>query len=217
MTHPVTRWSRPSDPIRLVSTNPVQASQVTSIVSTAADILREELPSLVASGIGQLPAALLSAALPIAGQPGGGVEPLVNALAPLLKIAPGELLQLITQAPAIQGGEDGNAQAIRILGTPQPVAAGEVTRLLLNLENDDDQADECGIHVTDLIGPSGHRLPASHVRVSPNPSRIPAHGAADIRVEVRIPSGTAPGWYTGLLQTDDGESVRALVRVQVGR
>lgn len=217
MTHPVTRWSRPSDPIRLVSKSPAQASQVTSIVSTAAEILREELPSLVASGIGQLPAALVPSALPIAGQPGGGVEPLVNALAPLLKTAPGQLLQLITQAPAVQGRDDGNAQAIRILGTSQPVAPGDVTRLLLNLENDDDQADECEIHLTDLIGPSGHRLPAAHVRVSPNPSRIPPHGAADIRIEIRIPSGTRPGWYTGLLQADDGESLRALVQVQVGR
>jgi hypothetical protein len=217
MPNPLTGWSRPSDPIRLVSTNPVHASQVTSIVSTATDILRQELQSLVASGIGQIPATLLPSAVPVPDQLGGGVQPLVDALARLLKIAPAQLLQLITQAPAIQSGQDGNAQSIRILGTSHPVAAGDVTRLLLNLENDDEQADECGIHVTDLIGPSGDRLPASHLRVSPNPARIPAHGAADIRIEVRIPSGTAAGWYTGLLQTDDGESLRALVQVQVGR
>jgi len=216
MTDPVTRWSRPGDPIRLVSTNPVQASQVTSIVSTAIDILREELPSLAASGIGQIP-ALLSTPLRIPEHLPGGVQPLVDALAQLFQVPSGQLMQLIAGTPATQGGGDGDSRSIRVLSTSRPVAAGDVTHLLLNLENDDDRPDECGLHVTDLVGPAGARLPSSHVRVSPNPARIPAHGSTEIRVEIRIPSGTAPGGYTGLLQADDGEALRALMEVRVSQ
>ena len=214
MAHPPTRWSLPGDPIGLVST-PGQPSPITSIVATATDILREELQSLAASGIGQIPAGVLPTELSIPDQ-AGGVQPLVDALARLLKIPPGQLMQLITQIPAAPGGDGGSSQSIRVLGSPQPVAAGDVTRLLLNLENDDDQPDECGFSVTDLVGPSGNRLPASHVRVSPNPVRIPARGSADVRIEVRVPSGTAAGAYTGLLQSDDGEALRALVQIRIG-
>jgi hypothetical protein len=216
MTHPVARWSHLGNPLRLVNSSPVQASQITSIVSTATGILREELQSLVTSGIGQVPAALLPTALPVPDQLGGGVQPLVDALAQLLKIPSGQLMQLIARTPATDRSGDGASQSIRVLGTSQPVAAGDVTRLLLTLENDDDQPDQCGLYVTDLVGPSGARLPASHVRVSPNPARIPGQASTDIRIEVRIPSGTTPGWYSGLLQADDGEALRALIRVQVG-
>ena len=189
-----------------------------SIVSTATDILREELQSLAASGIGQIPATLLPNALPGSEQLDGRVQPLVDALSRLLKVPPGQLTQLIFQTPSSSpGAEDGSSQSVRVLRTPHPVAAGSVTRLSLHLENDDDQPDECGLYVTDLIGPSGARLPASHVRVSPNPTRIAGHGSADVQIEVRIPSGTAAGCYTGLLQTDDGEDLRALVQVRVGQ
>lgn len=218
MTNPVTRWSRPGDPLRLIGTNPIEAKTVTSIVSTAADILREELPSLAASGIGRIPATLLPNAIPGGGQLDGRVQPLIEALSQLLKVPPGQLTQLILQTPAaIPSDGEGSSQSVRVLRTMRPVSAGDVTRLSLHLENDDDQPDDCGFYVTDLIGPSGSRLPASHVRVSPNPVRIAGHGSADIQIEVRVPSGTATGWYTGLLQSDDGEDLRALVQVRVGQ
>ena len=217
MTNPVTRWSRPGDQVRPIGGNPVEAKNVTSIVSTAVGILQEELPSLAASGIGRLPASLLSNALPGGGQLDGQVQPLVDALSQLLKVPAGHLTQLILQTPMTAPADgEGSAESVRVLRTSQPVSAGDVTRLLLHLENDDEQPDECGLYVTDLIGPSGSRLPASHVRVSPNPARISGHGSTDIQIEVRVPSGTAAGWYTGLLQTDDGEALRALVRVRVG-
>ncbi|HEU4692517.1 MAG TPA: hypothetical protein VFS23_29345 [Vicinamibacterales bacterium] len=220
MTNPATRWSRPGDALRLIGSNPLEPAAVTSIVSTATGILREELQSLAASGVGNTPATLLPGALPGSAQLDGRVQPLVDALSQLLKVPAGQLTQLIFQTPSpssMPGDGDGRSQSVRVLRTLQPVAAGEVTRLSLHLENDDDQPDECELYMTDLIGPSGSRLPASHVRVSPNPTRIAGHGSADVQIEVRIPSGTAAGWYTGLLQTDDGEDLRALVQVRVGQ
>ncbi len=218
MTNPLTRWSRPPGAPRLIGSNPVEPKAVTSIVSTATDVLRGELQSLAASGIGQIPAALLPNALPGVAQLDGRVQPLVDALSQLLRVPAGQLTQLIFQTPSSMPADgNGSSESVRVLRTSQPVPAGEVTRLSLHIDNDDDQPDECGLYVTDLIGPSGSRLPASHVRVSPNPTRIAGHGSADVQIEVRIPSGTAAGWYTGLLQTDDGEDLRALVQVRVGR
>ena len=216
MTDTVKRWLRPSDPIRLVSSSPVPIKAVTSIVSTATAILREELQSLAPGGVSPPLTSSLANAFSIAGQPNAGVQPLVESLAQLLRTPPDQLMQVITETFASQGDGNGSSQSVRVLCASQSVVAGEVARLVLNLENDDDQPDECAVHVTDLVGPSGGRIPASHVRVLPSPARIPPHGSTDIRIEVRIPSGTLAGCYTGLLQSDDGDAVRALIQVFVG-
>jgi hypothetical protein len=165
-------------------------------VSTATAILREELQSLAANQGGLLP--------------GLGTSALSGYAA--------NVAQLINKIPgAIQTNDSGPGESLRVLETPRPVAAGDVSRLSLHLENDDAEPDQCVLCVTDMIGPSGHRIPASHVRVSPLPATIPGHGSVEIQIEVRIPSAASTGLYTGLLQTDDGESLRALIRVRVGR
>jgi hypothetical protein len=197
MTNPVTRWSRPGDAIRLIGSNPVEPKAVASIVSAATDILREELQSLAAN-----PGSGLLQGL------GTGVLPAQAA-----KIA-----QLLNAIPLpIQPNTTEAGESLRVLEALRPVPAGDVARLSLHLENDDAEPDACVLCVTDLIGPSGHRIPASHVRVLPQPATIPGHGSVETQIEVRIPSAASSGLYTGLLQTDDGESLRALIRVRVGR
>jgi hypothetical protein len=193
---PLTRLPQLRSPLRVVGSTPDEVPTPISVVSTAAAILREELQSLTAS-----PAALL---------PGLGTGALSGYAA--------NVSQLINKIPgAIQANDSGAGESLRVLETPRPVAAGDVSRLSLHLENDDAEPDDCVLCVTDMIGPSGHRIPASHVRVSPQPATIPGHGSIEIQIEVRIPSAASAGLYTGLLQTDDGESLRALIRVRVGR
>ena len=99
---------------------------------------------------------------------------------------------------------------------PRPATAGEVAHVSLSLKNDNAETIHCALCATDLIGVSGHRIPASHLRVSPNPASIPVGGSTDVQIEIRVPSGTPAGRFTGLLQSDDGESVRALVQLTVG-
>lgn len=99
---------------------------------------------------------------------------------------------------------------------PRPATAGDVAHVPLILENGGSQTRECALCVTDLIGVSGHRIPAAHARVSPSPARIPAAGAAEVRVEIRVPSATPAGSYTGLVQAEDGESFLAVIRLVVG-
>jgi hypothetical protein len=217
----VIRWSRAKGPLRAVDPAHSETPAATSIMSTAAAILREELQSLAESNANPLSPALGANAL-LAGQPAeerlGQLQYLVDALSRLVNLPSGQLMELIGQAPAgIQAGDARASESLGVLQTSRPVAAGDVSRLSLHLENDDAEPDECTLCVTDLIGPSGHRIPASHVRVSPHPANLPGRGSADVQIEVRIPSETPTGCYTGLLQTDDGEALRALVRVRVGR
>ena len=113
-------------------------------------------------------------------------------------------------------GRDRQFHASIVPAAPRPATAGEVAHVSLSLKNDNAEAIHCALCATDLIGVSGHRIPASHLRVSPNPAGIPAAGSTDVQIEIRVPSGTPAGRFTGLLQSDDGESVRALVQLTVG-
>jgi hypothetical protein len=106
---------------------------------------------------------------------------------------------------------------VLLLRPSQPIKAGAVATVPLRLVNDHIDTDECFLVATDLIGISGYRIPASHVCVFPSPVRIAAGDSMEIRIEVRIPSTTPAGHYTGLLQTDDGEALRALMIITVAQ
>ena len=110
----------------------------------------------------------------------------------------------------------GNTATVLLLQAPRPATAGEVAHVSLSLKNNDTKTDACALCATDLIGVSGHRIPASHVRVLPNPVSIPAAGSTEVQIEIRIPSAIPAGRYTGLLQAGGGESLRALVQLTVG-
>jgi hypothetical protein len=150
------------------------------------------------------------------------VQSLVDALSSLVGVPSDRLSELISQLPAGIPSEDLGASKsvgvlVGVLKALQPVTPGQVSRIPLHLANDNAEADECSLWSTDLIGPSGRRIPAAHVRVIPQPIRVPGGGSTDIQIEVRVPSETAAGDYTGLLQSDDGNAVRALVHISVRR
>jgi hypothetical protein len=189
-----------------------------SIVTEAAAILAEEVQSLTTGSVGKL-STLLGGALTgqaPAEELRGQARALVDTFVRVLGQRPDGFAHLLTENAADARTRDGgNTETVLSLQASRSVPAGDVAYLSLRLVNDDAEKDECALVATDLIGVSGHRIPASHVRVSPNPASIPAEGSTDIQIEVRVPSGTPAGCYTGLLQADDGESVRALVHVTV--
>ena len=190
-----------------------------SIVTEAAAILAEEVQSLTTGSVGKL-STLLGGA-PTGQAPAeelrGQARALVDTFVRVLGQRPDGFAHLLTENAADARTRDGeHTETVLSVQAPRSVPAGDVANLSLRLMNDDAEKDECALVATDLIGVAGHRIPASHVRVSPNPASIPAEGATDIQIEVRVPTGTPAGCYTGLVQADDGESVRALMHVTVG-
>jgi hypothetical protein len=190
-----------------------------SIVSQAAAVLAEEVQSLAAGSLSRL-STLVRAGTPSSQAPveelRGQARALVDTFVRVLGQGPDGFAHLLRENAATARTRDGgNTETVLSVQAPRSVPAGDVAYVSLRLMNDDAEKDECALVATDLIGVSGHRIPASHVRVSPNPASIPAEGSTDVQVEVRVPSGTQAGCYSGLLQADDGESVRALVHVTV--
>ena len=148
-----------------------------------------------------------------------GVQPLVDALSQLRQASP-RSADATDRAGSgrFTADGDGSSQSVRVLRTSRPVAAGDVTRLSLHLENDDDQPDECTLYVTDLDWPfrgSGSRRRTCVCHRTP--PAFPAAGRPTSRLRCEFRATLPTGWYTGLLQTDDGEALRALVQVRVGQ
>ena len=214
------KWSREERPLRIADRVPVvERRSPASIVPEAAAILREEMESFT-EGASRLSSALGSE-IPLMQAPPGELREqarsLIDTVLGLLGQRPDVLAQLLKQVSVGARAEDGGGsrEGVPLLRAARPVTAGDVAHLSLRLRNDDTEHDECTLCVTDLIGASGNRIPASHVRVSPQPARIPGGGSADVQIEIRVPSRTPAGCYTGLVQTDDGEALRALVQLTV--
>jgi hypothetical protein len=209
----------PKEVFRSVGRGSVEERTLASIVPQASAILREEMQAPAVGAVNKLPTSLFSEQLP------GQIPPealpvrgrsLAETIVQSLKQRPDLLAQLLKTAADGGTGDSGKKEGVLLLRAPGTVAAGDVAYISLGLENDDKEADECTLYATDLIGIAGHRIPASHVRVHPNPARIPASGSKDVQIEIRVPSETRPGRYTGLLQSDDDDSLRALIQITVG-
>jgi hypothetical protein len=190
-----------------------------SIVTKAAAILGEEVQSFAARGVTEI-STLLGGTSPTPQPPVEELRQqaraLVDTIVRVLGHRPDGIARLFSEAAGSRGPDGVNTASIHCLQPPRPVQAGDVAHLSLQLVNDDTEKDECVLVASDLIGASGRRIPASHVAISPNSAAIPGGGSTSVQIEVRVPSGMAPGCYTGVLQADDGESLRALVHVVVG-
>ena len=179
-----------------------RAAPLASIVPVAAAILREELPSLASATAAWAPHMVKSETPAETGRAYAAAQALIEAL-PLQEM-------LRSQDPRRAN------QVLPVLLATQPVDTGGLAQVSLRVRNDDTEADHCRLYATDLLGPAGRAIPAAHVLVTLHPAVIPAGETAEARIEIRVPSGLPHGRYTGLLQTDDGESLRALIQIAVG-
>ena len=96
------------------------------------------------------------------------------------------------------------------------VEPGDVAYVSYAIEPDAQPTAGCAVHATDLLGPSGHRIPVSHVRTTVRLGSSAPSTPGHVHVEIRVPTGCPSAWYTGYLQADD-QSWQALLKIGVGR
>lgn len=142
---------------------------------------------------------------------------LVDTFVEVLKQRPEQVTQLISEFPTLAGPLYGDGSGpVSLLKVPSPVTPGQCGTVEFTLINDDpNETAECTLYSTDLIGVSGHRIPHSQISLSPNPLRISPGQSVDGRIEIQLPSGTPPGTYAGLIQTEDLGRLPAVIQLSV--
>jgi hypothetical protein len=193
---------------------------MSSFVRKAAAVLGNELTAVTSVSTdvpGQVSTQAHAGMEPLAERFRQEARKLVDSFIEMLEDRPEQMAQLalpVSGVGALQGDHD---QCVPLLKSPPPVHSGRTGCLILTLENSDDTIVECALYTTDIVGSSGHRIPTAQVNVSPCPVRIPPHGAAEVRIEIRVPKGTPAGSYAGLLRVDDGIVEQAVLQLSVAR
>lgn len=142
---------------------------------------------------------------------------LVDTFLQMLKDRPELLTQFVSQFSSIERPLQTNvALPFPLLKVPLPVNAGEIGHIPISLINDDPKDTlNHALHTTDLVNASGHKISADHINVSSNRSKVLPGESVDEQIEIRIPPGTPPGIYSGLLQAEESTVGQTVIQVTV--
>lgn len=143
---------------------------------------------------------------------------LTDAFLVVPKNHPAHLAHIVSQISGVEERQnEDDVQPIFLLKLSLPVSSGQTGHIDFTLINEDQkETAKHTFYTTDLVGVSGHRIPETHITVSPNPVRIPPGDSVDGRLEIRVPTGTPQGNYGGMLQTEDITLLQAVVQLSVG-
>ncbi len=108
------------------------------------------------------------------------------------------------------------SMGIPMLQAPLPIKSGEAVDIPMTLENDsEDTTETFHFMVSELISSSGDRIEGQQVSFSPSTLVIGPRQSATVTVTVSVPEGTEAGVYSGLLQAQRLEKLRAVIAVQI--
>ncbi len=98
-----------------------------------------------------------------------------------------------------------------------PLEPGGTAEVCMTLENDSDsETSEFAFRTSDLINAiTGDRISSTQITVTPAPVVIEPKGQSNVTINVEIPTETAPGCYSGLLQATDLDQLRAILSLQI--
>jgi hypothetical protein len=99
---------------------------------------------------------------------------------------------------------------------PSAVKPGQAVDIPMTLENESDQSTEAFfLHSSDLVNTTGERISADQISFAPEELAIEPRSSAVVTVTVRVPKGTPPGVYSGLLQATQLKQLRAVLSIQI--
>jgi hypothetical protein len=102
-----------------------------------------------------------------------------------------------------------------VLSFAQPVAPGASATLPFGLRAEDGLPAHVSIAASDLVGPDGHRVPASAMVFDPQPLAVAPGQTSRGLASITVPPGTAPGRYTGVFRATELEDLVSVVMLDV--
>jgi hypothetical protein len=124
----------------------------------------------------------------------------------LLEMLAGPLEQLIEPDTTIHN------DAHLALG---PVEAGGRVEGTFNLENAGAFDAEVSVVLPNPLASVRGHIAADRIVFTPNPKSVPANGSAEVRVQVNVPTSTAPGNYLGIVRSDEIPGLVLILGVEV--
>jgi hypothetical protein len=125
------------------------------------------------------------------------------------------LLRLLDSAAALVGAGSGpgaTTETLALLPTPP----GGTAELTLWVHNGMSSAvPGVVVRVTDLVSATGRTVPAAAVSLTPDRADLPAAGAQEVRLAVRVPPDQAPAHYLGLVLASASPTQPMLLRLEV--
>jgi hypothetical protein len=97
------------------------------------------------------------------------------------------------------------------------VGAGGIAKTALGLVNDAESPASVVLRATSFVSEHGDELPGTVVTFAPNPVNLPPNTEFPVQADVRVPVGTRPGKYSGLVQALGLEATHAVMTIHVIR
>jgi hypothetical protein len=108
-----------------------------------------------------------------------------------------------------------NAGSVLLLTAPPAVKAGQTATVVLSMVNDSGADLSFSVMTTHLVSPSGARIAANNVDISPEEAVVGPSQAVDVRIVVSVPAIAIPGEYSGLVQVYGQQTARAVLVINV--
>jgi hypothetical protein len=102
--------------------------------------------------------------------------------------------------------------SVPILRSRQSIRAGEVRSLTFKLHNDSETATSFTLHCTDLLSGSGGRIASQAVEFTPQNVQLKQDASIEVMLKFRVPQGSIPGIYSGLLIASELSYLQAVIR-----
>jgi hypothetical protein len=181
---------------------------VPSFVQKAIAVLSDELKGFASQGTEPFGKAFPSEPIdlePVTERFREQARELVDTFVKILEHRPEEMGRFVSTVAGVASSHaDADTKSVPLLKPPPPVKAGETGYILLSVENEDpNEGASCALYTTDLVGPLAHSISKTHISMSPSTIRIPPGGSNEVRIDIRVPLGTPPGKYAGLVHAVD--------------
>jgi len=140
-------------------------------------------------------------------------QDLVNAFVDLLERLPSAIY------PAPIAPRPATGPTVRVDGAelpalrPASASVGQVATTALGLVNETSRPATVVLRATSLVSQSGDEIPAQFVSFEPSSLVVPPASEHPVRLAVRLPTGTRPGKYSGLVHALGLDGARAVIVV----
>jgi hypothetical protein len=120
----------------------------------------------------------------------------------------------MTLVDGISSSQD-ECDSVPILRSRQSIRSGEVGSLTFKLHNDSETAASFTLHCTDLLSGSGGRIASQAVEFTPQNVQLKQDASIEVKLKFRVPTGSIPGNYSGLLIASEFSYLQAAIAFNV--